>query len=164
MNEARVFFLAAQEKRGERNNFYLYVMYRNLMRWLPGAVLLLTAMCTAAQEGDEPRTIRIKKESNLVKAKFDNNEMRLFVIDRFGNVRANKVVSYTLWIKGKKKGATPFRGTSNELSPEMIRFLEKQKEASKIFFTGIIALDEGEQQVPLPDVIDVWFPPSPQRR
>lgn len=125
---------------------------------------MATALPAAGQADEAPRTIRIKKESDLVKAQFDNTELRLFVIDRFGNPRDNEIVSYTLWVKGKKKGAQPFKGSSNALSPEMIRFLTKQKEAAKIFFTGIIAVDENERQVQLPDVIDVWFPRSPQSR
>ena len=126
------------------------------------SIIIIILLSSALQAQDEePRTIRVKKETDLSKAQFDNTQMRLFVIDRFGNVRNNQIVSYTLWVKGKKK-ATPFRGTGSLLTPEMVRFLEKQKEAVKIFFTQVIAND-GDRQVPLPDVIDVWFPPSPQR-
>jgi hypothetical protein len=119
-------------------------------------LLLLAGACRLAAQ-EEPRTIRVRKESDLAKAQFDNTQMRLFVIDRFGNVRENEIVSYRLWVKSKKK-TVGFAGVSNALSPEMIAFLNKQKEAVKIFFTEIVALDHGDQRVPLPDVIDVWFP------
>ena len=121
-----------------------------------GSLALLCGDVLQAQQ-EEPRTIRIKKESDLAKAQFDNTEMRLFVIDRFGNVRDNEIVSYTLWVKTKKK-TVPFKGSSSALSKEMVAFLNKQKEAVKIFFTGLVVMDQGEHQVRLPDVIDVWFP------
>lgn len=109
-----------------------------------------------AQE-DEPGTIRIKKESNLSKAVFDNTELRLMVIDRFGNPRDNKVVSYRLWIKSKS-ATREIEGYSNNLSSEMINSLKKQTKATKIFFTEITVQDDNGHLVKLPDVIETWFP------
>jgi hypothetical protein len=119
--------------------------------------LFFSSVRLSAQSDDEPKTIRIKRESNLAKAQFDNTEMRLFVIDRFGNPRDNEILAYTLHVK-TKKGVRAFKGGSNALTGEMINFLNKQKEAAKIFFTDITALDEMEHPVKLPDVIEVWFP------
>lgn len=106
---------------------------------------------------EEPQTIRIKKESNLVKAIFDNTELRLMVIDRFGNPRDNKIVSYKLWIKGKGD-PKQLNGYNNSLSAEMINTLKKQSKAVKIFFTDISAQEDDGHLVKLPDVIDTWFP------
>ena len=105
----------------------------------------------------QPQTIRIKKESNLSKAIFDNTDLKLVVVDRFGNPRENKIASYKLYVKGKRE-TKEFSGYGNKLNPEMIAYLNKQNNASKIFFTEISANDDDEHLVRLPDVIDVWFP------
>ena len=106
---------------------------------------------------DEPKTIKFKRESNLVKAVFDNTELRLLVIDRFGNPKENKIVSYKLWIKGKGD-PIEFDGYNNSLNAEMIKSLKKQSKAVKIFFTEINAQEDDGHLIKLPDVIEVWFP------
>jgi hypothetical protein len=111
--------------------------------------------CFFAQE--EPLTIKVKKESNLVKAVFDNTELRLMVIDRFGNPKENRVSSYKLWIKGKGT-VKEIDGFSNSLNADMLAALKKQTKATKIFFTEIIVTDDDGHLVKLPDVIDTWFP------
>lgn len=111
-------------------------------------------LVTAQQE---PRTIRVKKESDLSKAVFDNTELRLMVVDRFGNPRDNKIVSYKLYVKTNKE-TKEFSGYNNRLNGEMISYLNKQTKACKIFFTGVTATDDNEHPVPLPDVIETWFP------
>jgi hypothetical protein len=129
----------------------------------PGLFKLLLLICmgfgplfVTAQE-EEPQTIKIRRESNLVKAVFDNTEMRLMVIDRFGNPKENKIVSYKLWIKGKGN-VQALDGYSNSLTPDMIRTLKKQSKAVKIFFTEISVQEDDGHLVKLPDVIDTWFP------
>ena len=92
--------------------------------------LLSYNVCNA----QEPNVIKIKKESNLVKAVFDNVDLKLMAVDRFGNPRENKITSYKLWIKGKGD-AKGYQGFSNSLTPEMIKELNKLKKAAKIFFT-----------------------------
>src|SRR5690606_7139264 len=108
-------------------------------------------------QNDAPATIRVRKESNLSKAVLDNTENRLFVVDRFGNPRENEIVAYELTVKSKRE-TRRFTGYSNALTREMIGYLNKQKSSTKIFFTGIVAKDEGDHPVNLPDVIEVWFP------
>jgi hypothetical protein len=108
-------------------------------------------------EAQEPSVIKIKKESNLVKAVFDNVDLRLMAVDRFGNPRENQIVSYKLWIKGKVD-AKGYQGFSNNLTPEMVKELNKLKKAAKIFFTEIQVKDENDHLQKLPDVIDTWFP------
>lgn len=123
-------------------------------------VSLLTLCCSHSalgQEEDEPQTIRVRRESNLAKAVFDNTEWRLMAIDRFGNPKENKIVSYKLWIKGRA-GTKPFEGFSNALTGEMISALKKQTKAIKIFFTDISAQDDNGHLVKLPDVVEAWFP------
>lgn len=116
---------------------------------------------------EESETIKFKRESNLVKVVFDNTEPKLFVIDRFGNPRENRILSYKLYVKAKKE-TKEFEGFSNTLTGEMLNYLNKQKTATKIFFTEIIVEDEGGHPLKLPDVIDTWFPDckncEPKRR
>lgn len=116
--------------------------------------LCLSSLSVFSQE---PQTIRFKRESNLVKVVFDATESKLFVIDRFGNPRENKIASYKLYVKAKRE-TKEFTGYGNTLSDEMIKYLNKQKNATKIFFTQISAVDDDEHLVKLPDVIETWFP------
>ena len=119
-------------------------------------VFTTCSLFLTAQE-DEPGTLRIKKESNLAKAVFDNTDLRLMVIDRFGNPKENRIVSYKLWIKSKS-ASREMEGYTNNLSSEMINSLKRQTKATKIFFTEITAQDDNGHLVKLPDVIEVWFP------
>jgi hypothetical protein len=102
-------------------------------------------------------TIKVKREQNLVKAVFDNTEYKLFAVDRFGNPRDNEFASYTLWIK-ERKTTKKFEGSSNTLTPEMLKELKSLKRATKIFFTNINVKTDDEHFVELPDIIDTWFP------
>lgn len=111
----------------------------------------------SAQDEEEPQVIRVRKESNLAKAVFDNAEFRLMAIDRFGNPKENKIVSYKLWIKSRST-TIGLDGFNNSLTGEMINALKKQTKATKIFFTDITAQDDNGHPVKLPDVIDTWFP------
>ncbi len=128
-----------------------FVIYRPL--WM--LLLVCLPMLSVAQ--DPAGTIRVRKVQDLQKAEFDNTEYRIVVFDRFGNIRTNEIISYKLYVK-TKKGTEEFSGYTNELTKEMRTFLEKQKEACKLFFTTIIAKDDEGHPVPLPDVIEVWFP------
>jgi len=125
---------------------------------LPGLIFFLSFLFAFnVLNAQQPNVIKIKKESDLVKVVFDNVDLRLMPVDRFGNPRQNQVVSYKLWIKGKGE-AKMFPGYSNSLSPEMIKELNKLKKATKIFFTDINVKDDDEHALKLPDVIDTWFP------
>lgn len=105
----------------------------------------------------EPQTIKIRKESDLAKAVFDNTETKLFVVDRFGNPRENKILSYKLFVKGKRE-TKEFSGYGNKLNAEMVKYLNKQSSATKIFFTEVSAEDDNGHMIKLPDVIETWFP------
>lgn len=107
-------------------------------------------------QDDEPKTIKVKRESNLVKAYFDNTELKLLPIDRFGNPRENKIKSFKLYVKGKK--VKTFSGYDNNLSSEMVGELNGQKKATKIYFTEIMVEDDDGHLVKLPDIYEVWFP------
>lgn len=119
-------------------------------------LLFFYSLSFIAQE-QQPNTIKIKKESKLSKVSFDNTVPALMVIDRYGNVTDNKIVSYKLFVKTKKE-TKEFLGFSKNLSGEMINYLNKTKSASKLFFTEIKVLDENEHVVSLPDLIEAWFP------
>jgi hypothetical protein len=79
------------------------------------------------------------------------------VIDRFGNPRENKIISYKLYIKNKRE-TKEFVGYNNSLSSDMMNYLKKQTTATKIFFTEVSAEDDDGHLVRLPDVIETWFP------
>ena len=121
--------------------------------------IIFLAFCSSTLSvfSQEPQTIKFKRESNLVKVVFDATESKLFVIDRFGNPRENKVASYKLYVKAKRE-TKEFTGYGNTLSDEMIKYLNKQNNATKIFFTEISAVDDDEHLIKLPDVIETWFP------
>lgn len=121
-------------------------------------ILIFSSLFVYAKlNAQEPNVIKIKKESDLVKVVFDNVDLKLMPVDRFGNPRQNKVVSYKLWIKGKGD-AKMYSGFNNSLSPEMIKELNKLKKSTKIFFTEISVKEDDEHVIKLPDVIDTWFP------
>lgn len=103
----------------------------------------------------EPNLIKVKREQNLVKVYFDNTELTLMPIDRFGNPQANKVKSFKLWIKGRGKA---YEGFDNKLSGEMVQGLNKLKKATIIYFTEIAVEDDKGHLVKLPDVYETWFP------
>jgi hypothetical protein len=125
------------------------------MRFLLVFLAGLSLAQGSAQEG--PGTVRVKKESGLSKAVLDNTENRLFVVDRFGNTTQNEIMEYMLTVKSARDTRN-FRGYSNSLTPEMVRYLNRQKSAVKIFFTAISAKDDNGHAVKLPDIIDTWFP------
>ena len=112
--------------------------------------------CVSNLLGQEPQTIKVKKEQNLVKAYFDNTELKLMAIDRFGNPKENKITGYKLWIK--ERDGKPLSGFDNKLNAGMVNELNKQKKATKIFFTEISVEDDNGHIIKLPDVIEVWFP------
>lgn len=118
---------------------------------------LLFCAASIGIAAQEPATIRIKKESDLQKAVFDNTEYRLFAVDRFGNPQENEILQYVLTVK-TARDARNFQGYGNKLSPDMVKYLRQQKTAAKIFFTSISAKDDNGHAVKLPDIIDTWFP------
>jgi hypothetical protein len=117
--------------------------------------LLIFCFCFSVR-AQEPATIKVRKESNLAKAAFDNTSGKLVVMDRFGNPKENKIVSYKLWIKSKDvKG---FNGFDNKLNRDMMQELNGLKKATKIFFTELKAVDDEGHVVELPDLVEMWFP------
>jgi hypothetical protein len=121
------------------------------------AVFFLLVIHSSSYAQDEPATIKFKKESRLSKAIFDNTVPQLLVIDRYGNPTEAQLVSYRLYVKTKSE-TREFLGYTNKLTGDMINYLNRQRSATKIFFTELSAKDESGHLVKLPDVIDVWFP------
>ena len=115
------------------------------------------ATITTFSFAQQPQTIKVKRESNLVKAVFDNTEFKLMAVDRFGNPKENKIVSYKLYVK-TKKNTIEFTGFNNSLSPEMINYLNKLTKTAKLFFTEINVQEDDSHLTKLPDVIETWFP------
>jgi len=127
------------------------------MKLLAFSFFFLTAVLAPIAAQEEPPSIKIKKESNLAKVVLDNTEDRLLVIDRFGNPRENKILSYTLYVKNGKT-TREFPGFSNKLTPEMLDYLRTQNSAVKVFFTNIKVRDDHDGIQSLPDCIETWFP------
>lgn len=120
-------------------------------------IAVLSIGSTHLMAQDEPQTIRVKKQSDLAKVVFDNTQNKLMVVDRFGNVRENKVLSYKLYVKNGKS-TQEFIGYGNNLSPDMLNYLRNQSAAVKLFFTEIKVYDDAEHVQGLPDCIEVYFP------
>src|SRR5690606_37293305 len=99
------------------------------------------ASLSSNAQDDEPRVIKVRKESNLAKVVLDNTEGKLMVVDRFGNPKENRILSFKLYVKGKKS-TEEFQGYSNRLNHEIISHLNKQSQASKLFFTEISVEDD----------------------
>ena len=125
---------------------------KNLLRIVVLSLAILSCEYINAQE---PATIKVKREQNLVKIYFDNTEYRLIPVDRFGNQKENQVKSYKLWIKGIDQ---PFIGFDNALNYDMTKALKKLKKSTKIFFTEINVVDDSGHLLKMPDVYEVWFP------
>jgi hypothetical protein len=119
-------------------------------------LLFVIFNCSLFSFSQEPNVIKVKRESNLVKAEFDNTELMLMAIDRFGNVTDNKISSYKLSIKTKKE-VKQFEGFGNSLSPQAISYLNKLTRTAKLFFNEIVA-EDGSHLQKLPDLIEQWFP------
>lgn len=107
---------------------------------------------------EAPVTIKVVKESDLVKAAYDNVEYKLTAIDKYGNIVDHAVRSFEIHYVEKKKKLKIFKSASESLTPEMLDDFKKLKEAKKIFFTNIIAEDQFGNIIRLPDVIEVQFP------
>lgn len=118
-------------------------------------LLFVFLLISASFFAQEPTPIKVKRESNLVKAYFDNTEYKLIPIDRFGNPQENPIKSYKFWVKGQDGF---LQGYDNSLSAEMIKALKKVKKATKIYFTEINVEEDNGHMVKLPDVYEVWFP------
>ncbi|MBK9284848.1 MAG: hypothetical protein IPM51_11115 [Sphingobacteriaceae bacterium] len=108
-----------------------------------------------AIKAQEPLTIKVRKEQRLAKAYFDNTELKLSAIDKFGNVSANRITSFKFWIKGNRN---PINGFDNNLGPEISKELNKLKKSTKIYFTDIYVLDDEGHPLKLPDLYEIWFP------
>ncbi len=108
-------------------------------------------------QAQQPETIRVRKESNLVKAYFDVTELKLLPIDRFGNPQDNRIMGFKLYVKNKRE-TKEFESFSSALTPEMLTYLNALKDAAKIFFTNIMVEEDESRLIKLPDVIEVWFP------
>jgi len=102
--------------------------------------------------------ITVKKESNLVKAFFDNNDLKLIAQDKYGNIDHHAIRSFEMHYEIKKKKLKVLKSSSAYLTIDMLHDLTELKEAKKIFYTKIIAEDQNGNLVNLPDVIEMHFP------
>jgi hypothetical protein len=115
--------------------------------------ILINIFCFSQQTN----TIKFKKETKYAKAVFDNVDLKLIVIDIYGNPTETKIGKFKLYVKTKKETAE-FAAYSNNLSSEMINYLKKLKHSAKLFFTEINVVDDDNHLSKLPDAIEQWFP------
>ena len=102
--------------------------------------------------------ISVKKESNLVKAFFDSNDLKIIAQDKYGNINHHAVRSFEMHYEVKKKKLKILKSSSMYLTLDMLHDLNNLKEAKKIFYTKITAEDQNGNLVSLPDVIEMNFP------
>lgn len=102
-------------------------------------------------------SIKFKKETKYAKAVFDNVDLKLMVIDVYGNPTDAKIGKFKLYVKTKKE-TTAFEAYSNNLNTEMINYLKKLKHSAKLFFTEINVIENESHLTKLPDAIEQWFP------
>jgi hypothetical protein len=106
--------------------------------------------------------ITVKKESNLVKAFFDSNELKLIAQDKYGNIDHHAIRSFEMHYEVKKKKLKVMKSSSMFLTLDMLHDLSTLKEAKKIFYTKIIAEDQNGILINLPDLVEIHFPKCKQ--
>lgn len=113
-----------------------------------------------AQESDEVKSIKVKKEALYVKAAFNEADYKVIAFDRYGNPHENAIKSFSIFYKeGKKAYEAPVDG--NKFPDKTIRFLTKKKQnATKICLTKIKAEDNEGHLQDLPDLCDIVIFPD----
>jgi hypothetical protein len=125
-------------------------------------ILLFNSITRILAQETEIEKITVRKESNLVRALYDNNEFKLLAQDKYGNMKQHAIKSFELHFTPKKKKLMVTKSPTEYLTDEMLAALNDLKEARKLFFTNIVAEDEFGNRVNLPDVIEMYFPRCPQ--
>lgn len=113
-----------------------------------------------AQEVEEVKSIKIKKENLFSKAAFNEADYKVVAFDRYGNPHENAIKSFTILYKeGKNTYEAPVSG--NTFPENTIKFLTKKKEtATKICLTKLKAENKEGHIEDLPDLCDIVIFPD----
>lgn len=121
--------------------------------------ITLSTVCYG-QQTNEVKTIRIKKETQFVKAAFDDTEFKAIAFDRFGNPHENAIKSYTIFFK-EGRSVYESQVVGNTFSQKTINYLTKKKKfATKICLIKIVAEDKDGHLEDLPDLCDIVIFPD----
>lgn len=113
-----------------------------------------------AQETQEVKSIKIKKENLFTKAAFSEADYKVIALDRYGNPHENAIKSFAIFYKeGKNVYEAPVTG--NTFPENTIRFLTKKKTtATKVCLTKLKAEDKDGHLEDLPDLCDIVIFPD----
>ncbi|MCF8424738.1 MAG: hypothetical protein K9H41_10370 [Bacteroidia bacterium] len=121
--------------------------------------LLGYAFCYA-QEQEDVKIIKIKKEKLFVKAAFDDTEFKVIAFDRYGNPHEQAIKSFTI-LYNEKKTNYEAAVVGNTFPKKTINFLTKKKKlATKICLTKLKAEDKDGHMEDLPDLCDIVIFPD----
>lgn len=124
---------------------FIYLFYPSVLR---------------AQDEQEVKSIKIKKELLFVKAVFDDTEFRVVAIDRYGNPHENAIKSFVIFYKEGENGYEA-KITGNTFPQKTIDFFtKKKKEATKIWLLKIKAENKEGHLEDLPDLYDIVIFPD----
>jgi hypothetical protein len=113
-----------------------------------------------AQEQEEVKIIKIKKEKLFVKAAFDDTEFKVIAFDRYGNPHEQAIKSFTI-LYNEKKTNYEAAVIGNTFPKKTINFLTKKKKlATKICLTKLKAEDKDGHIEDLPDLCDIVIFPD----
>jgi hypothetical protein len=102
--------------------------------------------------------ITVRKQSVLLKAIYDYDELKILAQDKYGNIKHDAIRSFEMHYETKWHKSKRLKSPDSYLSSEMRSYLGELDEAKKIFFTNIIAEDEFGNFIKLPDLIEMFFP------
>lgn len=130
------------------------------MKTVFAIICLLAANLIAAQENNEVKSIKVKKEQLLVKAAFDESEFKVIAFDRYGNPHEKAIKSFSIEYNDGK-GNYEAKVVGNTFPDNTIRFLTKKRaEATKICLTKIKAEDKDGHPEDLPDLCGIVIFPD----
>jgi hypothetical protein len=113
-----------------------------------------------AQEQEDVKIIKIKKEKLFVKAAFDDTEFKVIAFDRYGNPHEQAIKSFTI-LYNEKKINYEAAVVGNTFPIKTINFLTKKKKlATKICLTKLKAEDKDGHIEDLPDLCDIVIFPD----
>lgn len=113
-----------------------------------------------AQENEEVKSIKIKKEKLFSKAAFSESDYKVIAFDRYGNPYENAIKSFTIVYKDSKSiYEAPVVG--NTFHENTINFLTKKRQtATKICIVKIKAEDKDGHIEDLPDLCNIVIFPD----
>lgn len=124
------------------------------------SLIICTVIPAFSQENTEVHSIKVKKENLFTKAAFDETEYKVIAFDRYGNPHEKAIKSFSIvYNDGKSNYEAPVVG--NTFPDKTIKFLtKKQKTATKICLTKLVAEDKDGHLEKLPDLCDIVIFPD----